>query len=112
MTSWSILAKEVVMASRVSAAQAKAQLSELVSNVAHQGSHYIIERRGKPVAALVTVGELEELERMRPKAERSLGALALVGAWREAGDEWIDDMVATIYAERDRDTGRPVELDE
>ena len=98
------------MAKRVSAAQAKAQLAELVAQVSHRGDHYIIERRGKPIAALVTVEELEKLERDRVTSERPLGALALVGAWREVEDETFDCLVAEIYAERDRDTGRPVEL--
>jgi hypothetical protein len=39
-------------------------------------------------------------------------ALALVGAWGEfVGDEEIDTMVGEIYAARDRDTGRPVDLE-
>lgn len=41
---------------------------------------------------------------------RPLGALALVGAWSYMGDEYIDALVTHIYAERERDTGRRVDL--
>ena len=100
-----------MMAKTVSAAQAKAHLSELVANVAHQGQHYVIERRGNPVAALVPVEELEMLERGRPTSGRPCGALALAGAWQEVDEGRLDNLLAEIYAERNRDTGRPVEID-
>ena len=40
------------------------------------------------------------------------GALALVGAWSDMGDENIDALIAHIYAERECDTGRRVELED
>lgn len=49
------------MTRRVAAAEAKAKFSELVSRVAHGGERVIIERHGKPVAALVSIGELEQM---------------------------------------------------
>ncbi|MBI4317143.1 MAG: type II toxin-antitoxin system Phd/YefM family antitoxin [Chloroflexi bacterium] len=100
------------MAKTVSAAQAKAQLSALMGRVAYAGEHYVIERRGKPIAALVSVHDLEELEWGRATSERPLGALALVGAWRELDDQEMDKMVAAIYAERERDTRRAVEIED
>ncbi|MGH2459953.1 MAG: type II toxin-antitoxin system Phd/YefM family antitoxin [Chloroflexota bacterium] len=96
------------MAKRVSAAQAKAQLSALASGAAFRGERYVIERRGKPVAALVSMDDLERLEQEREPTGKPLGLLALVGAWRELGDDEIDEMVRIIYAERERDLGRPV----
>jgi len=59
---------------------------------------------------LVRVSDLEYLERALPTSERPQGALALAGAWREADDEDMDALVEEIYAERDNDLGRPVEL--
>ena len=53
------------MTKRISAAQAKAHLSELMAQVAYGGEHYVIERRGKPLAALVSVDDLERLEQGR-----------------------------------------------
>jgi len=100
------------VAEKVSAAKAKAQLSALMAEVAYGGKHFIIERRGKPMAALVTVDDLGRLEQGKEMAARPDWALALVGAWREMGDEEIDALVAHIYAEREKDMGRAVELED
>ena len=99
------------MAKKISAAQAKAHLSGLMAQVAYGGEHYVIERRGKPLAALVSVDDLERLEEGRAPSTRPQGALAVVGAWREVDDQDLDALVADIYAERARDTGRPVALE-
>ena len=99
------------MASKVSAAQAKAQLSALVAQVAYGGAHFIIERRGKPLAALVRIDELEQLQREGVATPRPLGALALVGAWREVDDKDLDALFTHIYSQRAQDTGRPVMLE-
>ena len=100
------------MADKVSAAQAKPQLSALVAEVAYGGKRFIIERRGKPSAVLVSMEDLECLEEDHARPLRPLGALALVGAWAELGNEKIDALVAHIYAEREKDLGRPVDLGE
>ena len=99
------------MAKRVSAAHAKAQLSALAAEVAYGGQHIIIERRGKPLVALVSVEELDHLEQERATSARPLGALALVGAWQDISDEEMESMIEEIYQSRERDLGRPVELD-
>jgi prevent-host-death family protein len=96
---------------KVSSAQARAKLPELVSDVAHKGSRVIIEKHGKPVAALVSIEDLERLESDHPAGKERLGALALVGAWAGVTDKQIDAMLKDIYAERRRDKGRRVELD-
>jgi len=111
MTNWSVEIGGTV-AKRVSAAQAKEQLSALVAEVAYGGGRYVIERRGRPLAALVSVDDLKRLEEAQASSGRPLGALALVGAWREVGDEEIDTLIAEIYAEREKDRGRRVELEE
>ena len=41
---------------------------------------------------------------------RPMGALALVRAWGEAEERDLDAVLGEIYAERERDTGRPVDL--
>ncbi len=98
------------MAKRISAAQAKAHFSALVAQVAYGGEHYVIERRGKPLAALVSVDDLQRLEALASSA-RPQGALALVGAWREVEERDLDALIADIYAQRARDTGRAVSLE-
>ncbi len=99
------------MTRTISASQAKYQFSSLMGEVAVSGNRILIERRGKPAAAIVSVSDLERLENGQPTMERPAGALALVGAWREVADDNIDALVRDIYASRDQDKGRPVELE-
>ena len=99
------------MAKRVSAAQAKAQLSALSAEVAYGGEPVVIERRGRPLVALVSMADLELLGQGRATAARPQGALALVGAWREVDDREMESLIEDIYASRQSDTGRPVELE-
>jgi len=94
----------------VSAAQAKVRFSALMAEVAYGGKHVIIERRGKPIAALVSVTDLEHLEQGQATSPRPRGALAMVGAWREVEDEDLDAVIADIYSGREQDTGRRVEF--
>ncbi len=98
------------MTKRISTTEAKAHFSALVARVAYGGEHYVIERRGKALAALVSVDELERLEQLGAPS-RPRGALALVGAWREVEEQDLDALIADIYAQRVRDTGRAVPLD-
>jgi prevent-host-death family protein len=77
----------VVPAKGVPLGEAKAKLSSLVNAVAYGGERVIIESRGRPKAALVSVRDLERLEGTRPgrpsKAQRRL-ALAQAGRVRKA----------------------------
>ncbi|MBI4861783.1 MAG: type II toxin-antitoxin system Phd/YefM family antitoxin [Candidatus Riflebacteria bacterium] len=98
------------MARRVSAAFAKAHLSSLTARVAHGGEFFLIERRGKPLAALVGVGELERLEQGRATSARPLGALALTGAWDEVDEAELETVIQEVYRVRASDTGRAVDL--
>ena len=99
----------MTVAEKVRVTDAKAHLSELMARVGYGGERFIIERRGRPLAALVGVEDLERLEKERPTS-RLLGAIALVGAWGEAEEPEVDAVLEEIYAERGRDTGRPVDL--
>lgn len=95
----------------VSDDEAKAGLSALISEVIYGGQRVIIQRRGKPLAALVSLDDLALIEREKAGDARPQGALALVGAWSEIEDEDIDSLVQDIYAQRAGDSGRPVELE-
>ncbi|MBA4116282.1 MAG: type II toxin-antitoxin system Phd/YefM family antitoxin [Rubrobacter sp.] len=99
------------MAEKVRVTEAKAQLSALMARVGYGGERFVIERRGRPLAALVGVEDLARLEGEEGDApSRPLGALALVGAWGEAEERDLDAVLGEIYAERERDTGRAVGL--
>jgi prevent-host-death family protein len=98
------------VAEKVRVTEAKAQLSALMARVGYGGERFVIERRGRPLAALVGVEDLARLEGERGGASsRPLGALALVGAWGEVEKDF-DAVLEEIYAERARDTGRTVDL--
>ena len=99
------------MVKRVSSSQAKAQFSALMAEVAYGGKHIIVERRGKPIAALVSVDDVAYLGQTRASSDEPRGALALVGAWKAAGDEQLDEVIADIYAAREQETGRRVDLE-
>jgi len=98
------------MAQSISAARAKAQLSALLGAVFFRGERYLIERRGRPVAALVSVDEFERLERASTAGEDFQRFLPRLVAWADIADQDIDAFVSDIYAARDADTGRPVDL--
>jgi len=101
------------LARRVSSAQAKAEFSALVARVAYGGEHVIIERHGKAVAALVSIADLERIEGDLAPSGKPQGFFALVGAWGDLlADEEIDEMVAHLYAEREEERGRAVELED
>ena len=53
---------------RTSLAHAKAHLSELVDDVEHRGKRIVIQRHGKPAAAIVPVDvAIPKRKRARPK---------------------------------------------
>ncbi len=100
------------MAEKVRVTEAKAQLSALMARVGYGGERFVIERRGRPLAALVGVQDLARLEGEKGDARsRPMGALALVRAWGEAEERDLDAVLEEIYAERERDAGRPVDLE-
>ena len=98
------------MPERISAADAKARFSEILMKVSAGGSRFIVERHGKPVAAVVSVADLDNLEAQSGPTPKQ-GALALLGLWADVGDEEIDAMIRHIYEERGKDKGRPVNLE-
>ncbi len=100
---------EVMANQRVSTATAKAHLSALVGEVAYQGKHVIIERRGQPMAAIVGMDDLARLEEAQSASNEPRGALALLGVQHDLSDDEIDAFVDDIYAQRLQDFGRPVD---
>jgi prevent-host-death family protein len=95
------------MANILSVAEAKKRLSELMSRVAYKNERFLIERRGKPTAALVSA---EDLARLEDKSTSSRGLLAAVGAW--ADFEELDQVIEDIYQQRQKAQDRPVSLEQ
>ncbi|MGI6206763.1 MAG: type II toxin-antitoxin system Phd/YefM family antitoxin [Anaerolineae bacterium] len=107
----------------INVAEAKARFSELISRAA-SGERFVIQRRERPVAALIGVEELARLERSSRAARQlalALGqeealleriergelhpAMAAFGLWRHEGD--LEDLAEEIEAERCRPSSRP-----
>jgi prevent-host-death family protein len=99
------------MVRKVSSAEAKAKLSALVAEVAFGRQHIVIERRGKALAAIVSIDDLHCLEGGRPTSAHPMGALSLVGAWKDVPEEDLDRVIFEIYQSREKDTGRRVNLE-
>ncbi|MCY4616400.1 MAG: type II toxin-antitoxin system Phd/YefM family antitoxin [Chloroflexi bacterium] len=94
----------------VGVAEAKGTFSAMIEGVQHRGERYVIERHGKPAAALVSLEELDRLESQRPAPQGMTGGLGFIGMWRGIlTDEEIDDMVDAIYADRENDVPREVD---
>ena len=91
----------------MSVADAKKRLSELMSRVAYNSERFLIERRGKPMAALVSAEDLARLDQQPKPVEGLLGA---VGACADFDE--LDLMIENIYLQRERAEDRAVTLDE
>lgn len=89
------------MVEKIRVTEAKAHLSALMARVDYGGERFVIERCGRPLAALVGVEDLERLEKEWGAATpRPLGAIALVGAWGEAEEKDPDAVLNEIYVGR------------
>jgi len=85
-------------------AEVKARLSEYVSLSASRGDRIVITRRGKPVAALVSLQDLQTLS----QAEKRKGLSELMGRWKDFED--IGGSVERIYQARRNDGYRDVSV--
>lgn len=63
----------------ISVANAKSHLSELIAKSSHGHQRFIITRRNKPVAALVSLEDLRIVE----QHEERQGLAAVAGKWAE-----------------------------
>jgi len=93
------------MAKRVSVAEAKKDFSQIMSQVAFQGKRFLIERKGKPMAALVSIDELKKLESFSGTGKKS-GLLAAAGAWQDFPR--LDQVVIEIYNDRQKSKDRKI----
>jgi prevent-host-death family protein len=116
------ISKELIM-ERINVAEAKSRFSELISRAA-TGERFIIQRRERPVAALIGAAELERLERTSRAARRlalALGqkeailesieqhelhaAMAAFGLWRDEPD--LANLAEEIAERRKKRSNRP-----
>jgi prevent-host-death family protein len=99
------------MANSFSTADIKARLSEMISKVVYARERVIVLRRGKPVAALVSLEDLQRLELLDSANHERLEVHPIMrafGGWADRDD--LDALVSEIYNAREAATGREVEL--
>lgn len=83
------------MAAEYPIAEVKAKLGQFVRD-AEEGRPVVITRHGRPVAALVRVEDLPQLERLRALGPEA-GIISLAGGW-----EGSDEFVEAVLEERER----------
>jgi prevent-host-death family protein len=92
-------------------ADVKAHFSEFINRVAYGSERLVVLRRGKPVAALVSLEDLRRLEVLEAaetgvRSQNLHPIMRAFGGWVDRTD--LDELVAEIYADRDAATGREV----
>ncbi len=78
----------------VPVAEIKARLSEYVSLSSSQGTRVVITKRGKPVAALVSISDLRTLSH----AEERKGLVDVAGKWQDFGE--VAEIIEKAFKDR------------
>lgn len=86
------------MRETVSVADAKSRFAEYVRR-AETGEFVVLSRHGKAVAALVSAGDVDQLERLRAAGPEK-GLVSLVGGWK--GSEELADLLVGRKRTRSR----------
>lgn len=91
------------MSKNIGVAEVKKSFSAVISEVSLKGEHFVIEKKGKPMAALVSVQELQQIEGLKGR-EKNKGLLAAIGAWEDF--EGLENVVSAIYKGRKKSKDR------
>jgi len=86
----------------ISVAEAKSHFSEYVSKVAYTSEKFVITKRGKPLVALVSIEDLENIE----VNNEANGLSDIIGKWKNF--EEIEENINNVYSSRKEDRGRDV----
>ncbi len=89
----------------ISVAKAKSHISELIAKSQFSHERFIITKRDKPVAALVSLADLKIVEQYEEKQ----GLAAIAGKW-QGFDEVVDAMGNTQTLREAGGKGRDVSL--
>ncbi len=90
---------------KISIAEAKSHISELISKSAYSHERFIITRRNKPMAALVSLDDLRIIE----QHEERQGLATVMGKW-EGFDEIADVLSDLEGLRKSGGCGRDVSL--
>jgi prevent-host-death family protein len=89
---------------QISVADVKSHLSEYIAKVAFSHKRFIITKRNKPIAALVDINDLMQVE----NAEETKGLASIIGKWKNFDD--ISENVSKTYKSRQKDKLRNVSI--
>lgn len=99
-----IFGKEADM-EKVSVAHLKSHLSELIAKSSHSHERFVITRRNKPVAALVSLDDLRVIE----QHEERQGLASLAGKWQDF-EEIAENLEDIEQLRKNGGKGRDVSL--
>ncbi|MCI0515937.1 type II toxin-antitoxin system Phd/YefM family antitoxin [candidate division KSB1 bacterium] len=95
------------MIEEITITDAQKQLSELVARTFSSGARFILKKRIKPIAAIVSLNDLDLIKaRDQMKAEDTLVTAA--GAWSEF--ESLEQIVQLIYQNRLSNSDREMQF--
>jgi len=64
--------------------QMKSKLSEVIGRVTYGGFRYIVEKRGKPTAAVIAIQDLQKLEKVeRDSRQKGKGESSIIAEFRK-----------------------------
>jgi prevent-host-death family protein len=86
----------------ISVAEAKSRFSEYISKVAYANEQVVITKRGKPIAALVSIKDMKKIK----FKEESRGLYEIIGKWKRFNE--IKDDIDKAFSKRSKDRGRDV----
>ncbi|GAA3800580.1 type II toxin-antitoxin system Phd/YefM family antitoxin [Streptomyces phyllanthi] len=67
-----------VMAYEIPVTQARAELADLINRVVYGGERVVVTRHGKPLVALVSAADLEQLEKAAEAEEQMISSVSSV----------------------------------
>ncbi len=91
------------MTRRVSAREARSRFAELTDRVRYTGEPVIVEKQGQPFVALISVEDLDALERLRAHERQEDFSRRAARAAREAGvaEPSEQEIVQAVQATRE-----------
>jgi len=72
-------------AKRVSTSAARQQFADLINRAAYRGERFVLQRRKKPIAAVIPIEEYDFLERMIEERENAIDVRLARKARKEKG---------------------------
>lgn len=96
------------MSERVSAREARSRFAEITDRVRYTGEPVIVEKQGKPFVAVVSMDDLDVLERLRAHQRDAAFVQRSARAARRRGEEQTEDEIVeavkktreSLYRER------------